>query len=58
MYLPKNPRVRGIQEIDDSFVVIELHHRSVTEMPRSCSIAIQSDLACRSDFRDLIVPAN
>jgi len=29
----------------------------VTEMPRSCSIAIQSDVACRSARRDLTEPA-
>lgn len=30
----------------------------VTEMPRSCSMLIQSDVAWRSDFRAFTVPAN
>ena len=30
----------------------------VTEMPRSFSIAIQSDVACRAAFRPLTVPAS
>jgi len=30
----------------------------VTDMPRSCSIAIQSDVAWRSDFRAFTVPAS
>src|SRR5690606_23425044 len=29
----------------------------VMEMPRCCSMAIQSEVACRSDLRDLTVPA-
>jgi len=47
---------RRVEKIEDAIGVFERHHRAVTEIPRSCSIFIQSERARRASPRAFTCP--